>query len=283
MFNNRVKVSKIVEKYILSFKHSKEFMRMMTMNMETVNISLDIEKGTKDYRLGLRQIELTDFDLHKNNCAKVCFCVDMKYFYSVIPEHNKNDFYKVTYKIVSTDYKPNYISKYMLKERIEENYAFFTRLQPSEKPVDLTPYTDLFNEWLDLNRLKSISIRLFDYFHDCGLTEMDLRCVELRDKKDLVLLEEMFKNFESVVKHQEVAFTPLLRLPAIYFVDTIDILDRIIDYCEDRNLYNLNFNLEYNTFNKITEKEKKEEYIKKLNRIFKKVEIIDVKNLEDVL
>ena len=105
----------------------------------------------------------------------------------------------------------------------------------------------------------------------------------MRDKKDLVLLEEMFKNFESVVKHQEVAFTPLLRLPAIYFVDTIDILDRIIDYCEDRNLYNLNFNLEYNTFNKITEKEKKEEYIKKLNRIFKKVEIIDVKNLEDVL
>lgn len=283
MFDKKVKVSKIVENYILSFKHSKEFMRMMAMNLDVVNITLNVEKGTKEYRLGLRQIELNEFDLHKNNCAKVCFCVDMKYFYSVIPKHNQNDFYKVTYKIVSTDYKPNYISNLSLKNHLKESYAFFTRLQPNDKIVDLTPYSELFNEWLGFNRLKAISISLFDYFHDCGLTEMDLRCVELRDKKDIVLLENLFKNFESVIKHQDVAFTPLLRLPAIYFVDVINILDKIIDYCEDKELYNQNFNLEYNTFNRIMDLDKKEEYIMRLKRIFKEVEILEVKNLEDIL
>lgn len=283
MFDSKVKVSKIVEDYILAFKNSPEFMRMMAMSLDTVNIAIDVPKGTKDYKKGLRKIELNEFDLHKNNCAKVCFCVDMKYFYSVIPVYSKHDRYKVNYKIVSTEYKPNYISNYMVREHISDSYSFFTRLQPEGKTLDLTPYADLFEEWMDCNRLKAISINHFDYFYRCGLKEMDIRYIELRDVKGITSLGKLFKNFDDVVKKHDVDFTPTLRLPALYFIDIPNILDKILEYCENREIKNINFNFEFNTFNKVLDDDKKLEYALRLKKIFKNVELLEVKNLEEII
>lgn len=212
-----------IDKYLNIFKDSEYYERLIAMNqVENVDINIEVEEDSLEYKQGMRLITFKFFDLSKEQCA-VQLLVDSKFLF-VFPLYNMDcKPLSVSFKVVSNDYKHSIFDKIFLF--IIKKYSDYHKYN-----YCLSEGLDLYNKSFCFKEDLYTSTSLVQYAK-ANIKPLDVKKVALFKVSDIKYLIEHYSDKDILIVINKYPFL------------TRNKTEDIISYMENNKYYNTNLSL----------------------------------------